>query len=64
MKLSIVIPCYNELATIEQILDAVRASPWPDKEIIVVDDCSRDGTRDLLEGRAPHASRPARAPRQ
>ncbi len=51
MKLSIVIPCYNELATIEQILDAVRASPWPDKEIIVVDDCSRDGTRDLLQGK-------------
>ena len=50
MKLSIVIPCYNELATIEHILDAVRASPWPQKEIIVVDDCSRDGTRDLLQG--------------
>jgi len=50
MKLSIVIPCYNELATIEHILDAVRASPWPEKEIIVVDDCSRDGTRDLLQG--------------
>jgi glycosyltransferase involved in cell wall biosynthesis len=50
MKLSIVIPCYNEKATIAQILEAVRASPWPDKEIIVVDDCSRDGTRDLLEG--------------
>jgi len=50
MKLSIVIPCYNELATIEAILDAVRASPWPEKEIIVVDDCSRDGTRDLLKG--------------
>jgi len=51
MKLSIVIPCYNELATIEQILDAVRASPWPEQEIIVVDDFSRDGTRALLEGK-------------
>ena len=51
MKLSIVIPCYNELATIEQILDAVRASSWPDQEIIVVDDFSRDGTRALLEGK-------------
>src|SRR3974390_178362 len=51
MKLSIVIPCYNELATIEAILDAVRASPWPAKQIILVDDCSRDGTRDLLEGK-------------
>jgi glycosyltransferase involved in cell wall biosynthesis len=50
MKLSVVIPCYNEVATIERILDAVRSSPYPDKEIIVVDDCSRDGTRELLVG--------------
>ena len=50
MKLSIVIPCYNEQATIHRILDAVHASPWPDKEIIVVDDCSRDGTRERLKG--------------
>jgi len=50
MKLSIVIPCYNERSTIAEILEAVRASPWPEKEIIVVDDCSKDGTRDLLKG--------------
>jgi glycosyltransferase involved in cell wall biosynthesis len=50
MKLSVVIPCYNEVATIERILDAVRSSPYPDKEIIVVDDCSRDGTRARLVG--------------
>jgi len=50
MKLSVVIPCYNEQATIHRILDAVHASPWADKEIIVVDDCSRDGTRDRLQG--------------
>jgi len=50
MKLSVVIPCYNEKKTIGQILQRVRAAPWPDKEIIVVDDCSRDGTRDLLQG--------------
>ncbi|HET6265210.1 MAG TPA: glycosyltransferase family 2 protein [Usitatibacter sp.] len=50
MKLSVVIPCYNEAATIHRILDAVHASPWPDKEIIVVDDCSRDGTRERLVG--------------
>ena len=50
MKLSVVIPCYNEKKTIGLILERVRAAPWPDKEIIVVDDCSRDGTRDLLQG--------------
>jgi glycosyltransferase involved in cell wall biosynthesis len=50
MKLSIVIPCYNETRTIANILEAVRAAPWPDKEIIVVDDCSRDGTRERLQG--------------
>ena len=48
MKLSIVIPCYNEAKTIRTIVDRVRAAPVADKEIIIVDDCSRDGTRDLL----------------
>ena len=50
MKLSIIIPCFNEAATIERLIDAVRAAPWPDKEIIVVDDASTDGTRDKLTG--------------
>ena len=49
MKLTIVIPCYNERHTIRQIVDAVRAAPVADKEIIVVDDCSTDGTRDILQ---------------
>jgi len=48
MKLSIVIPCYNEAKTIRQLVDRVRASPVADKEIIIVDDFSRDGTRDVL----------------
>ena len=48
MKLSIVIPCYNETKTIRAIVDRVRAAPIAEKEIIIVDDCSRDGTRDLL----------------
>jgi glycosyltransferase involved in cell wall biosynthesis len=48
MKLSIVIPCYNEAKTIRTLVERVRSSPYPDKEIIIVDDCSRDGTRDLL----------------
>ncbi len=49
MKLSIVIPCYNEAKTIRAIVDAVRAAPIADKEIIIVDDCSADGTRDILK---------------
>jgi glycosyltransferase involved in cell wall biosynthesis len=48
MKLSIVIPCYNEAKTIRQIVERVRAAPMPDKEIIVVDDCSHDGTLEVL----------------
>ena len=51
MKLSVVIPCYNEAATIERLLETVRAAPWPEIEIIVVDDCSTDGGRELLQGR-------------
>lgn len=47
MKVSIIIPVYNEAATIGQILQRVRSSPI-EKEIIVVDDGSTDGTRDLL----------------
>jgi glycosyltransferase involved in cell wall biosynthesis len=45
-----VIPCYNELGTIEEIINAVRAAPGGEKEIIVIDDFSTDGTRDLLNG--------------
>jgi len=49
MKLSIIIPCYNEKDTIIDLLEAVRRSPIPDKEIVLVDDGSSDGTRDLLQ---------------
>jgi glycosyltransferase involved in cell wall biosynthesis len=49
MKLSIVIPCYNEQDTIASLVAAVNAAPYPDKEIIIVDDCSRDGTHAELE---------------
>ena len=51
MKLSVVIPCYNEAETIEKIIDAVLQSPYPDKEIIIVDDYSTDGTRKILQDR-------------
>lgn len=48
MKVSIIIPCYNEKETIEKIVDAVRAGPVQSREIIVVDDGSEDGTRAVL----------------
>jgi glycosyltransferase involved in cell wall biosynthesis len=49
MKLSIIIPCYNEKDTIREIVQAVRNAPVAEKEIIIVDDCSTDGTRDILQ---------------
>ena len=49
MRLSVIIPCYNEVNTIDAIIDAVNAAPYPNKEIIIVDDCSKDGTRNKLK---------------
>ncbi|MBI5043780.1 MAG: glycosyltransferase family 2 protein [Nitrospirae bacterium] len=50
MLVTIVIPVYNEEATIRNILEKVQAVSIPfEKEIIVVDDCSTDGTRQILE---------------
>ena len=52
MKLSVVIPVYNERDTLQEILSRVKAVPLPgvEKEIILVDDCSTDGTREMLQG--------------
>ena len=49
MKLSIIIPCYNESSTIVSLINAVKQSPVTDREIIIVDDGSKDGTRDILD---------------
>ncbi len=49
MKLSIVIPCFNEEKTINAIIEAVHNAPYPDKEIIVVNDCSTDSTKEKVE---------------
>ena len=48
MKLTIVIPCYNESGTIQKIIESVLSVAYEPKEIIVVDDFSTDGTRDIL----------------
>jgi glycosyltransferase involved in cell wall biosynthesis len=48
MKLSVIIPCFNEVHTLEAVLSAVHAVTAIDKEVIVVDDGSTDGTRELL----------------
>ena len=49
MKVSIIIPCYNELNTIKAIIDAVRKLHYDNKEIILIDDFSSDGTRELIK---------------
>src|SRR6058998_1352393 len=47
-RLSVIVPVYNEVGTVRTLLERVMAVPLP-KEIIVVDDCSTDGTRTVLE---------------
>jgi glycosyltransferase involved in cell wall biosynthesis len=49
MKISVIIPCFNERGTIEQVVDAVRAAPIENIEIVIVDDGSTDGTIDVLK---------------
>jgi len=50
MKLSVVIPVYNEAATLRELLDSVAAvDAGIEKELVIVDDCSTDGTRDVLK---------------
>jgi glycosyltransferase involved in cell wall biosynthesis len=55
VKLSVVVPVYNERATIERVVAAIGAVALPgdlEREIVIVDDCSTDGTRDVLAGLA------------
>jgi glycosyltransferase involved in cell wall biosynthesis len=47
LTLSVVIPCYNEVTTLEDVVAAVRAAPVK-TEIVLVDDASSDGTRELI----------------
>jgi len=57
MKLSVIVPCYNEIKTIDALLEAIMHSPYSDKEIIIVDDCSTDGTREKLQKEIEPAGR-------
>ena len=50
-KLSVIIPCFNEAATIERLISSVLNSPFKDKEIILVDDGSTDGTVEILKSK-------------
>jgi len=60
MLLSVIIPCYNEKTTIDLIIDAVNAAPYENKEIIIVDDCSTDGTREKLLNSIENSGRVSR----
>ena len=58
ITLSIIIPCYNERGHVLEIVNKILETDIPNKEIIVVDDMSTDGTRDLLEKEVkPHVSK-------
>lgn len=46
--LTVVVPCFNEVSTVTDLLERVRSSPWV-HEIIVIDDASTDGSREVLE---------------
>jgi len=50
MKISVIIPCFNEKNTIEKIINKIVSQKDLDIEIIVIDDFSTDGTRDILNG--------------
>jgi len=54
MKLSIIIPCYDERTTLEELIGRVRAAEPESKEIILIDDFSTDGTRELIETKLVH----------
>lgn len=56
MKVSVIVPVYNEKGTIKEILERVARAPF-EKELVVVEDCSTDGTREMLASVAPASAR-------
>ena len=60
MRLSVIIPVFNERATILEVLARVRSAGLPEgvtRELVVVDDASTDGTRELLQSQPPGSFR-------
>ncbi len=53
MRLSVIIPVYNEVKTVANVIEQVRNCGVPELEIIVVNDASTDGTREILEQMPP-----------
>ena len=51
MRLSIIIPCFNEKGFLPELISLVKGSPVKEKEIILIDDGSNDGTTDLIKNR-------------
>ena len=50
MKLSVIIPCYNEVKTIEEIIAAVKNSPYKNKDGRTYDECKKIGLKDGFRG--------------
>ena len=48
MLLTVIIPVYNEASTIEKTVASVLETPF-EKQIVIVDDCSTDGTREIIQ---------------
>jgi glycosyltransferase involved in cell wall biosynthesis len=49
MKVSVIIPCYNEKDSLPKLLALVKEAPVKEKEVVLVDDASEDGTREMIK---------------
>lgn len=49
MIISIIVPCFNEVYTVEKLINLINEQDYINKEIILIDDCSTDGTRELIQ---------------
>ena len=47
--LSVIVPCFNEIKTLDKVINNIQSSPVESKEIIIVDDFSSDGSREFLK---------------